>query len=158
MNASAQGRFGGIAKTLGRPVRRLADRTENQVARQDGAAHLQQVALGATSDGKLVGFEADVIADAGAYAGLAPPQLVLTALLASGAYAIPHIRWRGRCVYTNTAVVSAYRGAGRPEAIAMIERAMDILRAELGMEPAEVTRSNPISGRLPCPTVTTVRY
>ncbi|MEP6753673.1 MAG: xanthine dehydrogenase family protein molybdopterin-binding subunit [Candidatus Dormiibacterota bacterium] len=147
-----------IAKKLDRPVRWFEYRTENMVAMTHGRAHLQQVALGATSDGKLVGFEADVIADAGAYAGLAPPQLVLTALLASGAYAIPHIRWRGRCVYTNTAVVSAYRGAGRPEAIAMIERAMDMLAAELGMDPAELRRRNLIAGPFPYTTVTGLTY
>ena len=131
-----------IAKKLDRPVRWFEYRTENMVAMTHGRGHIQNVALGATADGKLVGFEADVIADAGAYAGLSPPQLVLTALLASSVYAIPRIRWRGSCVYTNTAVMSAYRGAGRPEAIAMIERAMDMLAAELAMDPAELRRRN----------------
>ncbi|MEA2656384.1 MAG: aerobic carbon-monoxide dehydrogenase large subunit [Chloroflexota bacterium] len=147
-----------IAKKLDRPVRWFEYRTENMVAMTHGRGHVQNVALGATADGKLVGFEADVIADAGAYAGLAPPQLVLTALLASGVYAIPRIRWRGSCVYTNTTVMSAYRGAGRPEAIAMIERAMDMLAAELVMDPAELRRRNMIAGPFPYTTATGLTY
>ena len=147
-----------IAKKLDRAVRWFEYRTENMVAMTHGRGHVQHVALGATADGKLVGFEAEIIADAGAYAGLAPPQLVLTALLASGVYAIPRIRWNARCVYTNTAVMSAYRGAGRPEAIAMIERAMDMLAVELQMDPAELRRRNLISGPFPYTTATGLTY
>jgi carbon-monoxide dehydrogenase large subunit len=147
-----------IAKKLDRPVRWFEYRTENMVAMTHGRGHLQDVALGATADGKLVGLEAEVIADAGAYAGLSPPQLVLTALLASSVYVIPRIRWRGSCVYTNTAVMSAYRGAGRPEAIAMIERAMDMVAAELAMDPAELRRRNLISGPFPYTTATGLTY
>ena len=147
-----------IAKKLDRPVRWFEYRTENMVAMTHGRGHVQNVALGATADGKLVGLEADVVADAGAYAGLAPPQLVLTALLASGCYVIPRIRWQGSCVYTNTAVMSAYRGAGRPEAIAMIERAMDMLATELRMDPAELRRRNLIGGPFPYTTATGLTY
>ncbi|MGH7762390.1 MAG: xanthine dehydrogenase family protein molybdopterin-binding subunit [Candidatus Dormibacteraceae bacterium] len=147
-----------LAMKLGRPVRWFEYRTENMVAMTHGRGHVQNVALGATADGKLVGLEADVIADAGAYAGLAPPQLVYTALLASSVYAIPRIRYSAKCVYTNTAVMSAYRGAGRPEAIAMIERAMDLLAMELKMDPAELRRCNLISGPFPHTTVTGVTY
>ena len=147
-----------LAKKLDCAVRWFEYRTENMVAMTHGRGHVQNVALGATADGKLVGLEADVIADAGAYAGLSPPQLVLTALLASSVYVIPRIRWRGSCVYTNTAVMSAYRGAGRPEAIALVERAMDMLAAELGMDPAELRRGNLISGPFPYTTVTGLTY
>ncbi|HXC78668.1 MAG TPA: xanthine dehydrogenase family protein molybdopterin-binding subunit [Candidatus Acidoferrum sp.] len=147
-----------IAKKLDRPVRWFEYRSENMVAMTHGRGHVQNVALGATADGKLVGLEAQVVADAGAYAGLAPPQLVLTALLASGCYVIPRIRWQGSCVYTNTAVMSAYRGAGRPEAIALIERAMDLLAAELRMDPAELRRRNLISGPFPYTTATGLTY
>jgi len=147
-----------IAKKLDRPVRWCEYRTENMVAMTHGRGQVQDVALGATSDGKLVGLEAHVVSDAGAYAGLAPPQLVLTALLASSVYAIPKIRWQGSCVYTNTAVMSAYRGAGRPEAIALIERAMDMLAFELQMDPAEVRRRNLITGPFPYTTVTGLTY
>ncbi|MGA7912625.1 MAG: xanthine dehydrogenase family protein molybdopterin-binding subunit [Candidatus Dormiibacterota bacterium] len=147
-----------LAVKLDRPVRWFEYRTENMVAMTHGRGLVQDVALGATSDGKLVGLEAEIIADAGAYAGLAPPQLILTALLSSGVYAIPKIRWRGTSVYTNTAVMSAYRGAGRPEAIAMIERAMDLLAAELHIDPAELRRRNLILGDFPHTTATGVTY
>ena len=147
-----------LAMKLGRPVRWFEYRTENMVAMTHGRGHMQDVALGATAEGKLVGLEADVIADAGAYAGLAPPQLVYTVLLAPGVYDIPRIRYSAKCVYTNTAVMSAYRGAGRPEAIAMIERAMDMLARELRMDPAELRRRNLISGPFPYTTVTGLTY
>jgi carbon-monoxide dehydrogenase large subunit len=147
-----------LAMKLGRPVRWFEYRTENMVAMTHGRGHIQNVALGATADGKLVGLEAEVIADAGAYAGLAPPQLVYTVLLASSVYAIPRIRYSAKCVYTNTAVMSSYRGAGRPEAIALIERAMDILAVELKMDPAELRRRNLIGGPFPYTTVTGLTY
>ena len=147
-----------LAMKVGRPVRWFEYRTENMVAMTHGRGHVQEVALGATAEGKLVGLEADVIADAGAYAGLAPPQLVYTVLLAPGVYDIPRIRYSAKCVYTNTAVMSAYRGAGRPEAIAMIERAMDMLALELRMDPAELRRRNLIGGPFPYTTVTGLTY
>lgn len=147
-----------LAMKLGRPVRWLEFRTENMVAMTHGRGHLQHVALGATADGKLVGLEADVVADAGAYAGLAPPQLIFTAVLAPSLYEIPRIRYRARCAYTNTAVMSAYRGAGRPEAIALIERAMDMLAMELRMDPAELRRRNLIGGPFPYTTITGLTY
>ena len=147
-----------LAMKLDRPVRWFEYRTENMVAMTHGRGHVQDVALGATSDGKLVGLEADVISDAGAYAGLAPPQLFYTVMLAPGVYDIPRIRYSAKCVYTNTAVMSAYRGAGRPEAIAMIERAMDMLAMELRMDPAELRRRNLIAGPFPYTTVTGLTY
>lgn len=147
-----------LAMKLARPVRWFEYRTENLVAMTHGRGHVQNVALGATTDGKLVGLEADVISDAGAYAGLAPPQLVYTVLLASSVYAIPRIRYSAKCVYTNTAVMSAYRGAGRPEAIALIERAMDMLAMELRMDPAELRRRNLIGGPFPHTTATGLTY
>ena len=147
-----------LAKNLERPVSWFEYRSENMVAMTHGRGQVQEVALGATSDGKVVGLEVDMISDAGAYAGLAPPQIILTALLAAGVYALPRIRYRARCVYTNTTVMSAYRGAGRPEAIALIERAMDMLAVELRLDPAELRRRNLISGPFPYTTVTGVTY
>jgi carbon-monoxide dehydrogenase large subunit len=147
-----------IARDLDRPVCWFEYRTENMVAMTHGRGHVQDVALGAKADGKLVGLEADVISDAGAYAGLAPPQLVYTALLATGVYEIPKIRYKAKCVYTNTAVMSAYRGAGRPEAIALIERAMDMLALELRIDPGELRRRNLIHGPFPYTTITGLTY
>ena len=147
-----------LAQKLGRPVRWFEYRTENMVAMTHGRGHVQDVALGATRDGKLVGLEADVVADAGAYAGLAPPLIVFTALLAASVYEIPRLRYRAKSAFTNTAVMSAYRGAGRPEAIAMIERAMDMLAVELRMDPAELRRRNLFRGEFPHTTETGLTY
>ncbi|HET7465248.1 MAG TPA: xanthine dehydrogenase family protein molybdopterin-binding subunit [Candidatus Dormibacteraeota bacterium] len=146
------------AMKLGRPVRWFEYRTENMVAMTHGRALVSDVALGATREGKLVGLEVDSVADAGAYAGLAPPQLVLTSMLLPSVYDIPSVRFVGRSVFTNTAVLSAYRGAGRPEAIAIIERAMDMLAAELDIDPAEIRRRNFVTGDFPHATPTGLSY
>jgi carbon-monoxide dehydrogenase large subunit len=147
-----------LAFKLDRPVRWFEYRTENMVAMTHGRGHVQDVALGATADGKLVGLEADVIGDAGAYTGLAPVLMMYTALLSTGVYDIPRIRYRARSAFTNTAVMSAYRGAGRPEAIALIERAMDMLAAELRMDPAGLRRRNFIRGEFPYTTTAGSTY
>ncbi len=147
-----------VAMKLGRPVRWFEYRTENMVAMSQGRALVSDVALGATREGKLIGLEVNTIADAGAYAGLAPPQLVLTSMLLPSVYDIPNVRFTGRSMFTNTAVLSAYRGAGRPEAIAIIERAMDMLAAELKVDPAELRRSNLVAGPFPHTTPTGLNY
>ena len=147
-----------VAMKLGRPVRWFEYRTENMVAMTHGRALVSDVALGATADGKLVGLEVNAVADAGAYAGLAPPQLVLTSMLLPSVYEIPNVRFVGRSAFTNTAVLSAYRGAGRPEAIAIMERAMDMLAAELDTDPAEIRRRNFIAGEFPHTTPTGLTY
>ena len=147
-----------VAMKLGRPVRWFEYRTENMVAMSQGRALVSDVGLGATREGKLVGLEVNTVADAGAYAGLAPPQLVLTSMLLPSVYDIPNVRFVGRSMFTNTAVMSAYRGAGRPEAIAIIERAMDMLAAELNVDPADLRRRNLIAGPFPHATPTGLNY
>ncbi len=147
-----------IAMNLQKPVRWVEYRTENMVAMTHGRGHIQDVALGATSDGRLVGLEAEVIADAGAYAGLAPPQTMLTAMLAPSVYDLPAMHYRAVSVFTNTTVMSSYRGAGRPEAIALIERAMDMLAVELEIDPAELRRRNLVRGDFPHTTITGLTY
>jgi carbon-monoxide dehydrogenase large subunit len=147
-----------LCMKLDRPVRWFEYRTENMVAMTHGRGHVQEVALGATAEGKLVGLEADVIGDAGAYTALAPVLMMYSALLSAGVYDIPRIRYRARSVFTNTAVMSAYRGAGRPEAIALIERAMDMLAVELRMDPAELRRRNLIRGEFPYTTTAGSTY
>ena len=147
-----------LARKLDRPVRWFEFRTENMVAMTHGRGQVQDVALGAKADGKLVGLELDVIADAGAYPGLGAFLPLYTGQMSSGAYDIPKIRFHARVAATNTAVMSAYRGAGRPEAASMIERAMDMLAAELGIDPAELRRRNLIKGEFPHTTATLVVY
>src|SRR6185436_14753518 len=89
----------------------------------------------------LLAYRLDSVANFGAYphgAFLAGP----TVWMAGGAYALPHVEARVRTVVTNTTPVNAYRGAGRPEATAAIERAVDLFAAEIGMDPADVRRKN----------------
>ncbi len=141
--------LGAVSLKLNRPVRWFEYRSENMVAMTHGRAQVQDVALGAGRDGKLVGLEAEIVADAGADGGLGAMLPGFTMLLSSGVYDIPKIRVRTRSTLTNTTVVSAYRGAGRPEAISMIERAIDMLAVELGMDAVELRRRNLIRGPFP---------
>jgi carbon-monoxide dehydrogenase large subunit len=131
-----------VARRLGRPVEWVETRTENLMTMTHGRGQVQDVELGATRDGKLVGLRLDVVADIGAYPGIAMILPFLTGQMSSGVYEIPRIRYEANCVVTNTTPLGAYRGAGRPEAAAMIERAMDMLAGELGMDPAELRRRN----------------
>ena len=130
------------ARKLGRPVKWIETRSENIVAMTHGRGQVQQVELGATLDGRLVGLRARVNADVGAYPGIATLLPFLTGQMAAGVYAIPAIDYEAHCVVTNTTPLGAYRGAGRPEAAAMVERAMDMLAVELGLDPAELRRRN----------------
>ena len=158
MTYPEQSVMGALARKLGRPVRWFEYRSENMVAMTHGRGQIQNVAIGATQAGKLVGLEVDVIADAGAYPGLGAFLPYYTGQMSSGVYEIPKIRFRARIAATNTAVMSAYRGAGRPEASSMIERAMDMLAAELGLDPAELRRRNVIAGAFPHTTATGAAY
>jgi aerobic carbon-monoxide dehydrogenase large subunit len=131
-----------LALRLERPVRYLESRWETMIAMQHGRAQIQDVELGARSDGTLVGIRVRVIADAGAYPGDAVIMPFLTGQMASGVYRIPRVDYAFRCVVTNTTPIGAYRGAGRPEATALIERAMNQLAGRLDIDPAELRRRN----------------
>lgn len=158
MTYPEQAVLGAVVRKLDRPVRWFEFRSENMVAMSHGRAQVQDVALGATRDGKLVGLEAEVVADSGADAGLGSALPGFTMLMSSGVYEIPKIRFHVSSVLTNTTVVSAYRGAGRPEAISMVERAMDLLALELGMDPVELRRRNFIRGPFPYTTAAGALY
>ena len=133
------------ARKLGRPVKWIETRSENLIGMTHGRGQVQEVELGATRDGRLVGLRARVVADIGAYPGIAMLLPFLTGQMASGVYAIPAIDYEADCVVTNTTPLGAYRGAGRPEAAAMVERAMDMLAVELGIDPADLRRRNLIA-------------
>lgn len=129
------------AMRLGRPVAWQESRSESMVALTHGRAQVHDVEIGARRDGTVVGLRVDILADQGAYpiaAYLAPT----TRTMLPGVYAIPRVASRGRCVVTNATPVAPYRGAGRPEATLSIERAIDVLALELGMDPVEVRRRN----------------
>jgi carbon-monoxide dehydrogenase large subunit len=107
-----------------------------------GRAQIQYVEIGAKKDGTIVGLRAKVFQDSGAYPAFGLFLPTLTKQMACGVYAIPKVEFNFYSTLTNTTPVSAYRGAGRPEAAAMIERAVDMLADELGMDPADVRRKN----------------
>lgn len=132
-----------LARRLGRPVRWAETRSENMQAMPHGRAQVQYVELGLRSDGTIVGLRCRNIGDGGAYAGFGG-SLVLssTRLMSQGVYRIPRISYEGVTALTNTTPVGAFRGAGRPEAAAMLERVMDLAAQELEIDPAELRRRN----------------
>jgi carbon-monoxide dehydrogenase large subunit len=130
------------ARRVGRPVRWVETRSENMIAMPHGRAQVQTVTLGGDRDGRIRAYRLHVVQDAGAYPKMGAFLPSLTVLMAPGVYDIPVLQTSFVSVATNTTPVGAYRGAGRPEATAAIERAVDLFAAELGMDPAEVRRIN----------------
>ncbi len=135
--------LGVLATKIGRPLRWRETRSESMMALGHGRAQVQYVTVGGTRAGKVTHYQLHAIQDAGYFvemgAILAP---FMTRPMASAVYDIPNIEVRTTSVVTNTAVTTAYRGAGRPEATAAAERAMDLFALELGMDAAEVRRIN----------------
>jgi aerobic carbon-monoxide dehydrogenase large subunit len=131
-----------LARRLGRPVRFVETRSENMTAMTQGRAQIQDVELGATRDGTITALKVFVTADQGAYPGDGKELSELTKKMTSGVYRVPKIEFGRACVATNTTPIFAYRGAGRPEAAALVERAVDMLAAELGLDPVDVRRKN----------------
>jgi aerobic carbon-monoxide dehydrogenase large subunit len=146
-----------LALRLGRPVRHTETRSENLLAMTHGRDQLQEVEVGATADGRIVGLRAQIVADLGGYADEGATLPESTAMMAVGPYDIRRLDLEIRAVLTNKTPLGAYRGAGRPEATALLERAVDLLAAELGMDPAEVRRRNFIRD-FPHETVAEARY
>ena len=130
------------AAMLGRPVRWFETRSESMVSLTHGRAQVQWVEVGARRDGTITGLRFEVLGDVGAYPQIGSFMAQTTAEMISGVYAIPAIAFRGRSVVTNVTPLGAYRGAGRPEASACIERAIDLLAAELDLDPVGVRRRN----------------
>jgi carbon-monoxide dehydrogenase large subunit len=148
-----------LARRLGRPVRYVESRSETMLAMTHGRAQVQEVELAATRDGRITGLRARLVADGGAYPAEAASMPSSTRYMASGVYRIARVEVAWACAVTNTTPVAAYRGAGRPEATAMVERAVDLLAARLGMDPAELRRRNLIPARaFPYTTATRARY
>jgi carbon-monoxide dehydrogenase large subunit len=131
-----------LAKRVGRPVRWSESRSENMTGMLQGRAQLQTVTIGGRRDGTVLAYRLDVLADAGAYPALGTFLPFFTRQMAPGVYDIPKVESRARTLVTTTTPTGAYRGAGRPEATAAIERAMDLFAAEIGMDAAEVRKRN----------------
>jgi aerobic carbon-monoxide dehydrogenase large subunit len=130
------------AKHTGRPVRWVETRNENLIAMTQGRAQGHHIKIGGSRDGHIKAYRLDVIQDTGAYPRMSGFLPMLTNLMAPGVYDIPAVQADYKVVVTNTAPIAAYRGAGRPEAAATIERAVDWFAAEAGLDPAEVRKLN----------------
>ena len=132
------------AKKVGRPVKWTADRTEEFLAIAHGRDHLTHAEMAIDENGKILGLHVKTRANLGAYLSTFASSVptYLYAPLLSGQYNIPAIYGEVEAVYTNTAPVDAYRGAGRPEATFVIERLMEVAARELGMDPAAFRRKN----------------
>lgn len=146
-----------LARKLGKAVRHIETRSETMLEMQHGRAQVQDVEIGGTRDGKVTGLKVRVIADCGAYPADAALMPMLTGLMSCGVYDIPKVDYHFDAVVTNTTPIGAYRGAGRPEATALVERAIDMFAAEIGMDPADVRRKNFIT-EFPHQTVTGANY
>lgn len=129
---------------LDRPVKWTETRSENYQVTIHGRDHVEYVELAVNNDGKVVGIRGTVYAALGAYHSTAGPGIptILHGLMYSGAYTIPHIRCETVGVFTTTTPTDAYRGAGRPEAIFLVERLMDKAADALSMDPSEFRRQN----------------
>lgn len=127
---------------LGRPVRWQDTRSEAMVAMGHGRGQIQDVSIGGTRDGRVLAYRLEVLQDAGAYARIGAVLPYMTRTMLTGVYDIPKAEFSSKSVVTNTTPTVAYRGAGRPEATAAIERAMDLFALEVGLDPVEVRRRN----------------
>ena len=132
------------AKKLGRPVRWTASRSESFLTDAHGRDHVTKIEIACEKDGTFLAFRTETMANVGAYLSnfsTATPTFLHGTLMA-GNYTVPTLYVNVKAVFTNTAPVDAYRGAGRPEATYSLERAIDKCAQELGMNPLELRRKN----------------
>ena len=132
------------ARVTGRPVRWMSERTEAMLTDNAGRDLTSTVELAFDADHRITGYRVTTLSNLGAYASefAQPIQSMLFAKVLTGTYDIPAAFLAVKGVYTNTTQVDAYRGAGRPEAIYALERAMDYAARELGVDPWELRRRN----------------
>ncbi|MFF3917956.1 xanthine dehydrogenase family protein molybdopterin-binding subunit [Streptomyces sp. NPDC001852] len=132
-----------VARKLGRPVKWTESRSEGALATHHGRGMIQDVEIAANRDGRLLGLKVDLLADMGAYLMLVTPGIpILGAFMYPAIYKMDAYAFTCTGVFTTRTPTDAYRGAGRPEATFAIERIMDELAAELGLDPVELRRRN----------------
>lgn len=132
-----------LAKKLGRPVKWTETRSENMVATHHGRDQIQDIEIAATKDGKILGLKVTLLANMGAYLQIITPGVPLLGMFMYPAiYKMDSYDFTCTGVFTNKTPTDAYRGAGRPEATYAIERIIDELAAEIGMEPMELRKKN----------------
>ncbi len=133
-----------LAKKTGRPVKWAETRSENYVATTHGRDHITEIEIGAKKDGTITALKVNTYANLGGVLSTIAPGIPTTLYgrMLSGAYKIPNIYCHVTGVYTNTGMVDAYRGAGRPEATYVVERSADLVAQALGLDPVDVRRKN----------------
>jgi aerobic carbon-monoxide dehydrogenase large subunit len=132
------------SRKLKRPVHWRASRSEEFLGGNHGRDQINHAEIAFDADGKILGFRVNIIGNIGAHAS-GPGAVIVVAVgpkVITGVYHVPALHLRGTAVMTNTNLVGAYRGAGRPEAIYLVERLMDQAAAEMKMDPAELRRRN----------------
>lgn len=148
-----------LAQQLGRPAKWTETRSENMVAMNQGRDQIQYTEMGLKRDGTITGLRARIVCNAGGYPGIGGFLPFLTRSMGQGVYRIPKVEVNTRTAATNTTPTGAYRGAGRPEAAAMIERIVDMAAVELDIDPLEIRKLNFIRPEeFPLTTVTGANY
>jgi carbon-monoxide dehydrogenase large subunit len=131
------------ARHTGKPVKYTETRSESLLSAHHGRDQWQKLTLTATKDGTVTGLKVDILADMGAYLGLVTSGIpVLGAFMFNAIYKFPAYQFNCTNLFTNKTWTDAYRGAGRPEATYAIERLMDELAAEVGVDPLEIREKN----------------
>jgi carbon-monoxide dehydrogenase large subunit len=130
------------SKITERPVKWIEDRTESLQATTHGRGQIFDVEVAAKRDGTLLGLKFTQLLDIGAYHGVFSAFQVVACLLGGGCYEWKAINARSIGIFTNRTSTDPYRGAGRPEATHLVERVVDLVAREIGMDPAEVRRKN----------------
>jgi carbon-monoxide dehydrogenase large subunit len=133
---------GWATKKLNAPVRWTESRTENMLSMGHGRGQRQRTKMGGTRDGRITAYRLDLLQDAGAYAKAGAVLPFMTRMMAGGVYDVASVQFESHSVITNTTPTVAYRGAGRPEATAAIERTLDEFARVCGKDPADVRRMN----------------
>ncbi len=133
---------GMLAMRLGQPVRWAETRTESMLGLVHGRGQDFEATLGGDAEGNISVYRLHITQDGGGYPAIGSVLPFITGQMATGVYDIPTVQFSATSVITNTVPMGAYRGAGRPEAAAAIERMVDLYAAEIGMDPAEVRRRN----------------
>jgi carbon-monoxide dehydrogenase large subunit len=132
-----------VARKLGKPVKWNETRSETMLAAHHGRDQIQDITISSTRDGRVTGLKVELLANLGAYNGLVGTGVpILGAFMFNAIYKIPAYHFACTNVYTTTTLTDAYRGAGRPEATFAIERIMDELAVELGVDPMELREKN----------------
>ena len=126
----------------GKPVKWIETRSENFLSMTHGRGQVQHVELATTEKGRILGLRVKLIGDAGAYLTVGSSDATFTLRMSPGQYIIPAYKGEAYIALTNKVPHDAYRGASRPEATYLIERTMDELSRELGLDPAEVRLRN----------------